>query len=620
MKKILSMLLTIAMLFTLAAPVSAAGGYTISKESATISIGQTLQLRVLKNGAAVSGVVWASNDPTVASVDSTGRVKGVSAGSTTIIGAVNGTMVECLISVIKKSTSTTKRYNVLIIDNSGSMRGDPFKKEKTAAKRFCKTLLNSDGDNYIAVIVLTKTSAKAACKFSQSYKKLSAAIDKPKANSGTNLNAALKKAGDLLKSVSSGSRVMKNVILCSDGLGKDGATLKKGRYTAKDNRICYKYANKTYKTDVALKNKNYFIYALGFYQNATGKNLVFGKRHMKDLASKDKYYEIKKSSDYEKAFKKIAEQIVSVTINKKSLTLKEGQSYQLRALKNGATAKAKWKSSNKAIVTVNSSGKIKAKKAGTCKITATVDGHKVTCIVKVKAVKKKVKASLSVSPKSITIYAGKSKTLKAVVKGKSKTVKWSSSNTKIAKVNKNGKVTGIKKGSAVITAKANGKVAKVKVKVVYKHPSYSFYITHKAKLTPWGPKKINEQGAQIVYNKGGKIKKCGVYIYKSFGKYYFIIACTGTNLTSVEINNYLGYNGKILYDSYNTRGHSYYMNRYSMYRDYNGVWSKGGSYGQIYFNATDMQGSLLTNTKAGADSKNVKIFKDLNKMKAWLNK
>lgn len=44
--------------------------------------------------------------------------------------------------------------------------------------------------------------------------------------------------------------------------------------------------------------------------------------------------------------------------------------------------------------------------------------------------------------------------------------KWSSSNTKVATVNSSGKVTGKKKGTAVITAKANGKTYKCKVTVL----------------------------------------------------------------------------------------------------------------------------------------------------------
>jgi hypothetical protein len=98
------------------------------------------------------------------------------------------------------------------------------------------------------------------------------------------------------------------------------------------------------------------------------------------------------------------------------------------------------------------------------------------------------------------------------------------------------------------------------------------------------------------------------------------MACTGTNLTSVQINNYLGLNGKIVYDSYNTAGHSYYMTRYSFSKDSDGIWSKGGYYGRVRLNVTDSKGNLLVAKSAGADGKNVKVFTNLDTMKAWLKK
>ena len=73
---------------------------------------------------------------------------------------------------------------------------------------------------------------------------------------------------------------------------------------------------------------------------------------------------------------------------------------------------------------------------------------------------KKVK----LSAKKITLTVGKSK--KLTLKNARKKVKWSSSNKKVATVNKKGKVKALKKGTAKITAKHAGKkyVCKVIVK------------------------------------------------------------------------------------------------------------------------------------------------------------
>lgn len=72
-------------------------------------------------------------------------------------------------------------------------------------------------------------------------------------------------------------------------------------------------------------------------------------------------------------------------------------------------------------------------------------------------------SKISLNKKSATIKVGKSVQLK--VKGTKKKVKWSSSNSKIAKVSAKGKVTGKKKGTVKITAKVSKKKLTCKVKV-----------------------------------------------------------------------------------------------------------------------------------------------------------
>ena len=79
----------------------------------------------------------------------------------------------------------------------------------------------------------------------------------------------------------------------------------------------------------------------------------------------------------------------SIKLNKAKLTIYKGKTATLKATVTGASTKTKWKSSNSSIATVNSKGKITAKKAGTCKITATANGKKAICTVTVKNNSKK---------------------------------------------------------------------------------------------------------------------------------------------------------------------------------------------------------------------------------------
>ena len=79
------------------------------------------------------------------------------------------------------------------------------------------------------------------------------------------------------------------------------------------------------------------------------------------------------------------------------------------------------------------------------------------------------KATIRLNKSRVTVTEGKSVKLTAKVVGKSKKVVWYSDNKSVAIV-KNGKVTGVKAGKAVVMAKANGKTAKCVV-IVKKAPT-----------------------------------------------------------------------------------------------------------------------------------------------------
>lgn len=73
------------------------------------------------------------------------------------------------------------------------------------------------------------------------------------------------------------------------------------------------------------------------------------------------------------------------------------------------------------------------------------------------------KSEIKLSKKSLTLYVGKTATLK--LKGTKKTPKWSSSKKSVATVTKKGKIKAKKKGTTVITAKLGKKKYKCKVTV-----------------------------------------------------------------------------------------------------------------------------------------------------------
>lgn len=142
-----------------------------------------------------------------------------------------------------------------------------------------------------------------------------------------------------------------------------------------------------------------------------------------------------------------------VKLNKKAAYVTKGESVQLKI--SGTKKAVKWSSSNKKIATVNAKGMVKGVKKGTATITAKVGGKKYTCKVTVETPK--------ISKTKATVSKGKTITLK--MSGTKQTVKWSTSNKKIATVSNKGVVKGVKKGTATITAKVGSKKYTCKVTV-----------------------------------------------------------------------------------------------------------------------------------------------------------
>ena len=161
-----------------------------------------------------------------------------------------------------------------------------------------------------------------------------------------------------------------------------------------------------------------------------------------------------------------------VTLDQKgTVTLNVGETLKLNATVSPATAKTtlKWKSSKKAVATVSSDGTVTPVKAGTATI-AVVTANKKTAKVKVKVQDPNAPKSVSLNQSgTVTLPLGETLQLTPTLSPETAqtSYKWKSSKKKVAKVDANGLVTPVKKGTCVIAVvTSNKKVAKVKVKVV----------------------------------------------------------------------------------------------------------------------------------------------------------
>ena len=177
----------------------------------------------------------------------------------------------------------------------------------------------------------------------------------------------------------------------------------------------------------------------------------------------------KKTASFKVTVQKAAVKTTKITTTTKSLTLAKGATYKKLASSIAVTPvtskeKVTYSSSNKKVATVSSKGVIKAKKAGTAKITVKSGKKKVVVTVKVTGVKT---TNLSGVPAAKNVSKGKSFKIKAIAtpKNTDEKITFKSSNKKVETVTSKGVVKGLKKGAATITVQSGSKKMTCKVTV-----------------------------------------------------------------------------------------------------------------------------------------------------------
>lgn len=154
--------------------------------------------------------------------------------------------------------------------------------------------------------------------------------------------------------------------------------------------------------------------------------------------------------------------VTGITLNKTTASVVKGKTVALTATVTPDTATdktIKWTTSNKNVATVSPDGVVTAVAAGTAIITATAaDDREVKATCKITVTNPVIKVTkVTLNKTTASVVKGKTLTLTATVtptNATNKNVTWKSSNTKIATVDGNGKVTAVAAGTATITCTA----------------------------------------------------------------------------------------------------------------------------------------------------------------------
>ncbi|MCX4316105.1 MAG: Ig-like domain-containing protein [Lachnospiraceae bacterium] len=154
----------------------------------------------------------------------------------------------------------------------------------------------------------------------------------------------------------------------------------------------------------------------------------------------------------------VNQQVTGVELNYDSVTVDKGKTIKLTATvlpDNATNQKVKWTTSNASVAAVSASGTVRGIGGGAAIITCTTEegGYIAVCMVQVI---EKV-TSIKLNKSSYKLGLGKKFTLTAKVQNSAatnQTVTWKSSNPKVCSVSKKGVITGLKLGTATITAYA----------------------------------------------------------------------------------------------------------------------------------------------------------------------
>lgn len=426
-------------------------GVSLNKTSATINIGLTINLiaTVKPNNATDKSVAWLSSSKLIAKVDQNGKVTALREGTTyiTVKTTDGGYNATCKITV-----------------------KDPIVHPKSVSLNVSSASLNVGQTKLLTATITPADTADKSLTWSTSNKSI----------------VTVDKTGKI-KAVKVGSATITVKT-------NDGGYTSTCKVTVTDKAVESVSLNKTSLN--LLKERIFTLKAYITPSNAKNKSVTWKSSNTK-VAKVDKEGKVTaidngtaKITVTTQDGNKTATCTVTVTtsvsgvkISPSKLSIKTYESSILSAVVSPSTASdqsVSWKSSDTKIVKVDASGKVTALSKGTAKITVTTKDKNKTATCQVTVTDPVFVTDLSLSPKTVKLMRWKSQTLSPTIKPSNATftnVTWKSSNTKIAIVDKNGKVTGLKAGEATITATSlgkdkNGKQLSAKCKITVTDPIY----------------------------------------------------------------------------------------------------------------------------------------------------
>lgn len=453
----------------------------LNKTTATIYHGgtstNTLQLKATIKGA-TKNVVWESSDTNVATVDAKGKVTSVSAGTATITATANRKSANCKVTV--KESSIVLNMDTMQLSNKGtgsSMKLTPAiigSKKNVKWVSSDKTVATVSGGKVTgkksgtATITATANGVSDTCVVTVTDGLVSINEEK----------VLLYVGGTKTETKQLKTNAKKQDVLAWSSSNDSIATVENGLVTAKGEGtaiIKVECNGKTDTCEVTVKNTvteigedTVFLRTKGADKTYQLNSSITGRSgSVKWTSSDNKVASVSKGKVTAKkagtatitatangvsdsVVVTVEDYIPTIKLNQSNYVLytNKGNILNLKATVDGKSKTVSWNSSNDAVATVNK-GKVTAVSEGETIISATANDVTAECLITVR------QSKVILENENLHLNKGEKGNIPVDVIGASQTIKWSTTNSKVATV-KNGVVTAKNYGEADIKVTANG--------------------------------------------------------------------------------------------------------------------------------------------------------------------
>lgn len=487
---------------------------SLSQETAEMVIGETVQLQatIKPTNAVYDKIIWASSRQFVASVNDEGLVTALAEGASTITASAGGKSVTChvtvennlipveSVSLDKTSLSMTKGVKDMLVatvlpENATNQTVSWSSSDEgvVTVDKYGRITASGGGN----AIVTAKAGEKTAnCLVSVVVPVEGVKLDR------TSLIMDVGEIVTLVATVMPEDATDKNVkwsssnspVIAVDGFGnvtalKEGETIITARVASK-TATCAVYAElkpvpvsslELDRHEISLeKGQTTTLIANVSPAEATDKTVTWSSSDP-SVATVDEEgrviaCEIGKTTirasagagvDYcDVTVKESVIPVTSVTLDRTTLSLEKGQTATLTATvypSNATDQNVTWSSSDATIASVEN-GVVTALKGGNTAIMAAAGEKSAVCLVSVSVPVR----SIALDTYLVSLMVGESKSLTATISpsdATDKDVRWTSSDPSVVTVSSGGRISGVKKGSASVSASAGGAVATCQVEV-----------------------------------------------------------------------------------------------------------------------------------------------------------